>query len=160
MLISQLTLYDGVNTRTSSTLRSAGAKAGVFSVYRASIQAYAHVAPLGLGLLDMSPVYKHAAPLGLQKKGKRENGADSRLLYTLRSAGAKAGFFSVYRASIQAYAHVAPLGLGLLDMSPVYKHAAPLGLQKKGKRENGADSRLLYTLRSAGVRGLGLSRLL
>ena len=112
MLISQLTLYDGVNTRTSSTLRSAGAKAGFFSVYRASIQAYAHVAPLGLGLLDMSPVYKHAAPLGLQKKGKRENGADSRLLYlryTLRSAGAKAGFFSVYRASIQAYAHVAPL---------------------------------------------------
>ena len=67
------------------------------------------VAPLGLGLLDMSPVYKHAAPLGLQKKGKRENGADSRLLYTLRSAGAKAGGFSVYRTSTQSYAHVACL---------------------------------------------------
>ena len=84
-------------------------KAGFFSVYRASIQSYTHVAPLGLGLLDMSPVYKHAAPLGLQKKGKRENGADSRLLYTLRSAGAKAGVFSVYRASIRSYAHVARL---------------------------------------------------
>ena len=158
MLISQLTLYDGVNTRTSSTLRSAGAKAGVFSVYRASIQAYAHVAPLGLGLLDMSPVYKHAAPLGLQKKGKRENGADSRLLYTLRSAGAKAGVFSVYRASIQAYAHVAPLGLGLLDMSPVYKHAAPLGLNPP--MECFPGSTFDTTLHSAGVRGLGLSRLL
>ena len=129
----------------------------------------------------MSPVYKHAAPLGLQKKGKRENRADSRLLYTLRSAGAKAGLsrFIVHQSNPTHMSHVAPLGLnapgdslvqrvgepnpyassfplglGLLDMSPVYKHAAPLGLQKKGKRENGADSRLLYTLRSAGARRL------
>ena len=34
-----------------------------------------------------------------------------------------------------------------------YKHVAPQGLQK-GKRENRADSRLLYTLRSSGARRL------
>ena len=133
-------------------------KAGSFSIYRASIQSYTHVAPLGLGLLDMSPVYKHAAPLGLQKKGKRESGADSRLLYTLRSPGAEAGIFSIYRASIRSYAHVAPLGLGLLDMSPIYKHAAPLGLNPP--MECFPGSTFDTTLHSAGVRGLGLSRLL
>ena len=131
------------DSRLLYTLRSAGAEAGIFSIYRASIQSYTHVAPLGLGLLDMSPVYKHAALLGLQRKENEKTG------------------------QIPAcYTHCAPLERNLgfsrfivhqsnpTHMSPVYKHAAPLGLQKKGKRENGADSRLLYTLRSAGVRRL------
>ena len=78
--------------------RSSGAniRAGLirrFIVHQYLTESYTHVAPLGLGLLDMSPVYKHAAPLGLQKKGKRESGADSRLLYTLRSPGAKSWVF-------------------------------------------------------------------
>ena len=152
----------------------------------------------------MSPVYKHAAPLGLQKKGKRENGADSRLLYTLRSSGAlecinpilhtcrPAGAWvaRTCRPSINmpprwgfrrkenektgqipaCYTHCAPLerkpGFSRFivhqfdptHMSPVYKHDAPLGLNPP--MEYFPGSTFDTTLHSAGVRGLGLSRLL
>ena len=83
----------------------------------------------------MSPVYKHAAPLGLQKKGKRENGADSRLLYTLRSAGAEAGIF-----------------FDLSCINPILHTCRPAGAKSTNGMLPGFDLRYHIALRwSAGV---------
>ena len=157
----------------------------------------------------MSPVYKHAAPLGLQKKGKREGrfplaihialrwseswvflglSCINPILHTCRPAGAWVA--RTCRPSINmpprwgfrrkenektgqipaCYTHCAPLerkpGFSRFivhqfdptHMSPVYKHAAPLGLNPP--MECFPGSTFDTTLHSAGVRGLGLSRLL
>ena len=92
--------------------------------------------------------YKHVAPLGLNAPVILLSSGLGNPTPTHPASLAHVPIF------VPPGSPIAPLGLLVFgDMSPVYKHAAPLGLQK-GKRENGADSRLLYTLRSSGARRL------
>ena len=90
----------------------------------------------------MPPVYKHAAPLGLNAAQFSVRHPSQGLGFLARWVGepnrygfngaVASWFFSVFPfpvIRIQTLRHVAPLGLWLLGHAVCYKHAAPLGLK-------------------------------